>query len=157
MKDGSKDTIGVYLRNERRKRNIGLPDVSEATGISLGVLEALEAENREKLPAEIYIKAFYRKYADFLGLPTDELMGFSQHQDNAKQAKQDDRFHFRTIVELKSSGESSYDDSIRLLLIAILVICFGLLIYWAFKADFNPMQFFGDLFSSFDVQDSILS
>ena len=153
MQDGSKDSIGVFLRKERMKRNIGLQDISEATGISLGVLEALEAENREKLPAEIYIKAFYRKYADFLDLSVDEVMGSSREQENTKQAKQDDRFHFQTIVELKSPGEGSYDDSIRLLLVAVLVVCFGLLIYWAYKTDFNPMQFIGDLFGSLDAQD----
>jgi len=152
MQDGSKETIGAYLQKERRKRNIGLQDVAEATGISPGVLKALEEEDREKLPAEVYIKAFYRKYADFLGLPTDEVSVSPQPQDNPKQAKQDDRFHFQTIVELKSSGEGSYGDSIRMLLIAILIICLGALFYWAYKTNFNPMQFFGDLFGSVDVQ-----
>lgn len=152
MQDGSKETIGAYLQKERRKRNIGLQDVAEATGISPGVLKALEEEDREKLPAEVYIKAFYRKYADFLGLPTDEVSVYPQPQDNPKQAKQDDRFHFQTIVELKSSGEGSYGDSIRMLLIAILIICLGALFYWAYKTNFNPMQFFGDLFGSLDVQ-----
>ena len=152
MQDGSKETIGAYLQKERRKRNIGLQDVAEATGISPGVLKALEEEDREKLPAEVYIKAFYRKYADFLGLPTDEVSVSPQPQDNPKQAKQDDRFHFQTIVELKSSGEGSYGDSIRMLLIAILIICLGALFYWAYKTNFNPMQFLGDLFGSLDVQ-----
>ena len=152
MQDGSKETIGAYLQEERRKRNIGLQDVAEATGISPGVLKALEEEDREKLPAEVYIKAFYRKYADFLGLPTDEVSVSPQPQDNPKQAKQDDRFHFQTIVELKSSGEGSYGDSIRMLLIAILIICLGALFYWAYKTNFNPMQFLGDLFGSLDVQ-----
>lgn len=146
------ETIGVYLQNERRKRNIGLQDVADATGISPGVLKALEEEDREKLPAEVYVKAFYRKYADFLGLPTDEVAVDPQPQDNPKQAKQDDRFHFRTIVELKSSGAGSYDDSIRMLLIAVLIICLGALLYWAYKTNFSPMQFLGDLFGSLDVQ-----
>ncbi len=148
MQDGSKETIGAYLQKERRKRNIGLQDVAEATGISPGVLKALEEEDREKLPAEVYIKAFYRKYADFLELSLDEVMGYPQQQDDTKQAKQDDRFHFRTIVELKSPGEGSYGDSIRMLLIAILIICLGALLYWAYKTNFNPMQFFGDIFGA---------
>ncbi|MBE9521294.1 MAG: helix-turn-helix domain-containing protein [Proteobacteria bacterium] len=152
MQDGSRETIGVYLQNERRKRNIGLQDVADATGISPGVLKALEEEDREKLPADVYVKAFYGKYADFLELPLDEVMGYSQQQDDTKQAKQDDRFHFRTIVELKSSGEGSYNDSIRMLLIVILIICLGALLYWAYKTNFNPMQFIGDLFGSLDVQ-----
>jgi len=151
MQDGSKETIGVYLQNERRKRNIGLQDVAEATGINPRVLKALEEEDREKLPAEVYIQAFYKKYADFMGLSTDEVTGYSQQQAGTKQAKQDDKFHFQTIVELKSPMESSYGDPIRILLIAILIICLGALFYWAYITNFNPMQFFEDIIGAINL------
>ena len=135
MQDGTGDTIGVYLQRERMKRNIGLQDIADATGISLGVLKALEEEDKAKLPSAVYVKAFYKKYADFLGLATAEV----------------------AVPPLKSPDESSYDKPIRLLLIIILVAFCGVFFYWAYSAEFNPMQFFGNLLGILELHEPGLS
>jgi len=153
MQEGPKDTIGVFLRNIRRNRKITLQEVSDATGISLGVLQALEEEDRERLPAEVYITAFYKKYADFLELPSEEFSTLSSHQNDEGKTGQDTRFNFQTVVELKDTGENRYNDSIRLLVIITLFILLGIFFYWAYKTDFNPLDFLGFLHDLTEMQD----
>jgi len=145
MQEGSGKTIGVYLRNVRQDRKIALQEVSDVTGISLGVLQALEEEDKERLPAEVYIKAFYKKYADFLELPSEELSTLSNQQNDRREAKQDTMFNFQTVVELKNPDENAYSDSIRLLVIAAMIILLGVFFYWAYKTNFNPLDLFGSL------------
>jgi cytoskeleton protein RodZ len=145
MQEGSGETIGVYLRNVRLNRKIALQEVSDVTGISLGILQALEEEDKERLPADVYIKAFYKKYADFLELPSEEFSTLSSQQNDGREAKQDTRFNFQTVVELKNPDENAYSDSIRLLAIAAMIILLGVFFYWAYKTNFNPLDLFGYL------------
>ena len=81
--DARKDsarTIGTYLRDKRMNRDIDREEVSAATGISSTVLGALENDDRDNLPAEVYVKAFYRKYAEYLDVDFEELQARYQQQ-----------------------------------------------------------------------------
>jgi cytoskeletal protein RodZ len=153
MHVGPKDTIGVFLRNVRQNRKITLQEVSDETGINLGVLQALEEEDRARLPAEVYIKAFYKKYADFLKLNSEEFSQFSGQLGGGKKEKQETKYSFHTLVELKNTGENLYNDSIRLLVIVILIILLGVLLYWSYKTNFNPLDFKGFLHDLTEMQD----
>jgi cytoskeletal protein RodZ len=153
MQEGTKETIGVYLRNVRRLRKIALQEVSDATGISLGILQALEEEDRERLPSEVYIKAFYKKYAAFLELPPEEFPTLSSQQNDEGKTGQDTMFNFQTVVQLKNPDENKYSDSIRLLLISTIIILLVALFYWAYKTNFNPLDFIGFLPELTEPQD----
>ena len=154
MQEGPGDTIGVYLRKVRLNRKIALQEVSDATGISLGILQALEEEDRERLPAEVYIKAFYKKYADFLELPSDEFTTLSSQRNDGRDAKQDaTKYRFQTVVELKNHDERVYKDSIRLMVIAVIAILFGSFLYWVYKTNFNPLNLFGYLLDMTETKD----
>jgi len=59
---------GDSLRIIREVLDIEIEEVAFATGISLAHLKAIEQENFELLPPKAYIKAFVRKYAEFLSL-----------------------------------------------------------------------------------------
>jgi cytoskeleton protein RodZ len=60
--------IGNSLREARLRRKIELPQVEQATKIRAKYLRALEDEQFDVLPSEIYVKGFLRAYADYLGL-----------------------------------------------------------------------------------------
>jgi cytoskeletal protein RodZ len=72
------------LQERRISLNIGLEEVSEATGISSGVLKTLENDDREQFPAEVYVKAFYKKYVEFLGLDPEVILSAYQQQSHKK-------------------------------------------------------------------------
>lgn len=67
-------TFGQYLRQERLKKKIALEEIAAATGIRLSILTALEEDNRENLPAEVFVRGFIRIYANYLTLNADECL-----------------------------------------------------------------------------------
>jgi cytoskeleton protein RodZ len=132
------------LQEKRISRNVGLEEVSEATGISSGVLKTLEDDDREQFPAEVYVKAFYKKYAKYLGLDPDEILSTYQQQSQ-RQSKKGGRYNFSTVVELKGHGESLFAEIARRLFVPIIVVLGGALLYWIYSnylAPYNPLDFF---------------
>jgi cytoskeleton protein RodZ len=66
-------SIGETLRDERRRRNLDIHQISRELKIPVKFLEAIEEEQFEKLPAAVFAKSFVRQYARALGLHEDEL------------------------------------------------------------------------------------
>ena len=140
----SSATIGTFLRNKRMRHNIALEEVSEATGISAAILKALENEDREQLPAEVYIKAFYRKYAEYLGLKSEEIQT-RYHQEKQSPKKVGRKSGFSTVITLKGKEENIFIEILRRLFLPFVIIVIGVLIYWIYKnylAPNNPLGFY---------------
>jgi cytoskeleton protein RodZ len=66
--------FGGKLRQARERRGVSLRQISAATKISVGVLEALERNDLSKLPGGIFSRAFVRSYATEVGLNPDETI-----------------------------------------------------------------------------------
>src|SRR5512143_313832 len=67
-------TLGRYLHDAREARGIDLRDAAQQTRISLQYLRALEEENFEKLPGDVFVRGFLKNYARFLRLDEAEVM-----------------------------------------------------------------------------------
>jgi cytoskeleton protein RodZ len=65
--------IGEVLREARRRREIDLAEVEEATRIRPRYLRAIEDEEWDVLPGGVYTRGFIRTYGAFLGLDGDRL------------------------------------------------------------------------------------
>jgi cytoskeletal protein RodZ len=66
--------IGDILKQTREAKGYSLADAEEATKIRARYLEALENEQFELLPGQVYVIAFLRNYARFLGLDDNQLV-----------------------------------------------------------------------------------
>ncbi|MDR3698015.1 MAG: helix-turn-helix domain-containing protein [Candidatus Sulfopaludibacter sp.] len=66
-------SVGETLRRERLRRNLALDQISRELKINAKMLEAIEAEEFDKLPGTIFAKNFVRQYAHLLGLDEDEM------------------------------------------------------------------------------------
>src|SRR5207248_2504388 len=62
------------LRRERELRGIGLPEIAEATKISVRFLEALETDRLDVLPGGIFRRSFVKAYAEHVGLDPDRTV-----------------------------------------------------------------------------------
>ncbi|MBL1176544.1 RodZ domain-containing protein [Pantanalinema sp. GBBB05] len=60
--------IAEQLVETRQQKSITLDAVATATYIPQRLLQALEAEQFERLPEPVYVQGFIRRYADYLGL-----------------------------------------------------------------------------------------
>jgi transcriptional regulator with XRE-family HTH domain len=65
--------IGATLREARNRRKIDLSQVEARTRIRARYLRAIESENWEVLPGEVYTRSFIRTYASYLGLDGERL------------------------------------------------------------------------------------
>ncbi len=66
-------SIGDRLRQERLRRGLDIYQLADQTKINASMLEAIEADDLEKLPGRFFTRSFIRQYAKALGLDDDEF------------------------------------------------------------------------------------
>ncbi len=77
---------GKTLRQIRERMGIDLKTVSAETKINMKILECIEEEALDKLPALVYLKGFLRGYARSLGLdPLKVTEGYLQFLNESKK------------------------------------------------------------------------
>ncbi|MGZ3589502.1 MAG: helix-turn-helix domain-containing protein [Thermodesulfobacteriota bacterium] len=77
---------GRELKELRERMGLELETVSKETKINLKILESLEEETFEKLPALVYLKGFLKSYAQALGLdPQKVVEGYLQSIGESKK------------------------------------------------------------------------
>jgi len=64
--------FGVKMKRLREERGVSLRQISDATKLSVGALEALERDDISRLPGGIYSRAFVRSYAIEIGLDPEQ-------------------------------------------------------------------------------------
>jgi cytoskeleton protein RodZ len=66
--------IGATLREARMRAKIDINEVETRTKIRAKYLRAIENEEWDLLPGDVYVKSFLRTYGDFLGLDSRPLI-----------------------------------------------------------------------------------
>src|ERR1700753_2160484 len=74
------EQIGARLREARMRAKIDINQVESDTKIRAKYLRAMENEEWELLPGEVYAKTFLRTYADYLGLDSRELVDYYRRE-----------------------------------------------------------------------------
>lgn len=64
--------VGQKLQDERLRQGLSLEEIEEETKIRKYYLQALEQEDYEVLPPQVYATGFVRRYAKLLGLNENE-------------------------------------------------------------------------------------
>lgn len=67
-------TLGERLVKMREDRHVTISDVSKSTGIQSTYIEYLEQGLFEKLPAEVYVRGFLRRYAEYLSVADASIL-----------------------------------------------------------------------------------
>src|ERR1022692_4179955 len=75
--------IGSTLREARLRARIDINEVETRTKIRAKYLRAIENEEWDLLPGEVYVKSFLRTYGAFLGLDTRQLLDEFKRQYEA--------------------------------------------------------------------------
>jgi len=66
-------SVGEILRRARQEQGLDMDTVAARTKISAKFLEAIEADDRKRLPSGFFYKSFVEQYARFLSLDTREI------------------------------------------------------------------------------------
>ena len=70
----SEKTVGTILREARLAKRLSLADAEKGTSIRSRYLEALERDEYDKTPGEVFMKGMIRNYGTYLGLNGPELV-----------------------------------------------------------------------------------
>ena len=73
-------SIGDTLRRERLRRGLDLDKVAAETKIGRHQLEAIEANQFDRLPGGVFARSFIRQYARLLELDDEEIIAELKQQ-----------------------------------------------------------------------------
>ncbi len=127
------ETFGEYLRRERELRQITLHEISEGTKIAIYMLKAMESDQWDKLPAEIFIKGFVKSYAEYLGLvPEDVLLRYEQAKAEGSLGKGVEPTNAipKRIVSTRHRSSSKSSKGLWIFLLLALVAAAAAGYYW---------------------------
>jgi len=78
------EDFGAYLKSERELRGVTIDEVASKTKIHARYLHALESNQFEKLPGEVFVNGFIRSMAKVIGADENELL--SAYSDTIKES-----------------------------------------------------------------------
>lgn len=101
------ETPGLILKREREVRGFSLKQIAAITRIPESSLEAIEENNFDEFPAEVFARGFVRNYAKELQVSCDDIM---QAYDAMKM--QESRMVSENVVAIQAeSSVTTYDVS----------------------------------------------
>jgi len=88
-------TLGERLKEVREESDLSLEEVTKKTGIKIEYLSALELNDYQRLPGELYTKSFLKRYAAFLELNPQSVIRLYEKESGiiSKTVNQNKRQH----------------------------------------------------------------
>ena len=115
------ESFGQYLKKEREAKSISLDEISESTRIRKIFLEALENDDIDNLPADVFVKGFLRSYCNYVGLnATEVIVLYKSFRERNKETEQ--------VVESPKKGKFTLRLS-SVLVAIFLVFCISFIFY----------------------------
>jgi cytoskeletal protein RodZ len=112
--------VGDILRKKREELGQDLLEISRTLKISYTYLRALEDETFEKLPEEVYVKGYIRKYAEILNIDPEIVIQAYNQQVSPPQAENKEAFE-KDALKRKRSKSTLLLTPLLLLLFVITV------------------------------------
>jgi len=148
----SQATLGERLVRLRQEKGLSIKEVAEALGIQANYLDYLEKGEYDKLPGEVYVKSFLKKYAEFLKINPEMVMVLYRQEKKIveKVTKKPQKQEVpKTVITPKT---------IRLFLIGLGIFAILLYLVGQIEQIFTPPQL--ELYSPQDnitVEDSFIT
>ncbi len=102
--------MSKLLKERREELGKELQAIAEVTRIKCAYLRAIEEEEFEKLPVEVYTRGYIREYAEFLGIPGDiALEPYEKYSLENKAGKEKETYHEKTAPTLTREVAESLD------------------------------------------------
>jgi len=84
---GEEVSLGRLLKGRREERHIELDEAFRTTRIQRQALEALENDQWDDLPPEVFVKGFLKIYAEFLGLDKKRVLELYEEVSSVRRAQ----------------------------------------------------------------------
>jgi cytoskeleton protein RodZ len=120
---------GATLREARERMQISTRQVAEALNLPVHTIEAIEAEDSERLPAQVFARGYTRAYARLLELDADAIVAQYPRQEDEVEGVQ-------VIREPRSSASMIRLGLAALLWILALGVVAGVIwVVWQWSGD----------------------
>ena len=96
--------IGDLFKSKRKKLNLSLKEVENATSIRTNHLEAIEEGKEDQFLSPVYLLGFMRQYANFLGMDGDKIINDHPNAFNKETKKQEFSYGIGTLEVRGSMG-----------------------------------------------------
>lgn len=128
--------LGQKLKEVREAKGLSIDQLHEITKIQKRHLIAIEEGNYDVLPGAFYARAFIKQYADAVGLNGEELL--VEYQSTIPQSEKREVPQVSTGQKTQETMQKSSSwpiaDHMPKMLIALLVIAFGVVVWFVFQA-----------------------
>ena len=125
-------SLGSYLQRERLKKQVSLEEVAEFTCINLTTLQAIESNDRGKMPAEVFSRGFVKIYAKFLGLDVQDAI---ERYDREMALTDEDSIRNQDVFYNEKMAESSVFSPGKVFLFLLLLGLIALGFYFFFDSE----------------------
>ena len=130
----NQDSIGSLLQNARNNNNEELSAVSRSLRIRQVYLEAIENNQFNILPGDIYVIGFIRSYSTYLGLDSEDII--ERYKSGLNRDKTNPELNFPTYVQENSIPGAA----ILLLGLMIAIVGYGSWYFFSIKNIFTADQ-----------------
>ncbi|MBE5103765.1 helix-turn-helix domain-containing protein [Bacillus thuringiensis] len=128
--------LGQKLKEARGTKGLSIDQLHEITKIQKRHLVAIEEGNYDVLPGAFYARAFIKQYADAVGLNGEELL--VEYQSTIPQSENREVPQVstgqKTQETMQKSSSLPLADHMPKILIALLVIAFGVVVWFVIQA-----------------------
>ncbi|QWH03862.1 helix-turn-helix domain-containing protein [Bacillus mycoides] len=128
--------LGQKLTEARETKGLSIDQLHEITKIQKRHLVAIEEGNYDVLPGAFYARAFIKQYADAVGLNGEELL--VEYQSTIPQSEKREVPQVSTGQKTQETMQKSSSwpiaDHMPKILIALLVIAFGVVVWFVIQA-----------------------
>ncbi len=107
------ETVGEILKNAREKKGLTIEKLEEKTRIVSRYIIALENDEFDKLPGEIYIKGFIKNLSDKLSLDSKLILERYSLQINESKFEQDLHKNDKNIKPLKKEPKTKKKENTK--------------------------------------------
>jgi len=115
------ESIGLYLRRIREEHGLSVGEVARLTRISPDYIQALEENQLEKFPGEVFARGFVRAYGRCLGLDDEDTMArFTQTAQAFFRSRDENQRHSEQTIELENSRRKFQSRIVQVAVVAVL-------------------------------------
>jgi cytoskeletal protein RodZ len=78
----SHSSLGTYLRRRRECSGLSVEAISTGSRIAPRLIDALEADRHDLLPAAVYVRGFIRAYCDQVGVDAESASACTRRRQS---------------------------------------------------------------------------
>lgn len=131
--DAASDTLGMHLKKARLSQHKTLEEAAKTIRIHADSLEALEEDDRSKLPAEVFTRGFIKIYAQYLGLDPQEALYWYDRRDRHQWIDSTEKINAQELLASESLAESPTTITGKHIFLMVTVIVVFFLAYLGYK------------------------